>query len=179
MNTLDAILTRQSCRAYKDEQIEKDELTKILIAANAAPIGMATFQCISLTVIQDKALLDKIEANAVASMPPEAPNKHPLYNAPTCILVSVKKEEGPFAAMHPLSASCIMENMLLEATELGLGSTYLMGVAAMLAQNTALCAECKVPDDFTPVAMAAIGYAEAHPEKREGRTDKLATATVM
>lgn len=172
MNTLDAILSRSSCRAYTDEQITEDELNSLLVAANAAPISMGTFPCMALTVIQSKELMGKIET-AVTTAMPQMPNKHPLYNAPTCILVSVKKEEGMPAAMHPLSASCIMENMLVEATELGLGSTYLMGAPAVMSQVPELCKAVKVPDGFTPIAMAAVGHAAESPTKKEPTTTKI------
>jgi nitroreductase len=177
MNTLDAILTRQSCRAYKDEQITEDNLQKLLIAANAAPVGMGLFDAVSLTVIQDKEIFSKIEEGLKALMP-NNPNPKPMYNAPTCILVSVKKEDGPFAAMHPLSASCIMENILIEATELSLGSTYIMGAAVVISQSQELCTAAKVPDGFTPVAMAAVGHSILPIEKREENIRKLAVEIV-
>lgn len=172
MDTLDAILSRCSCRDYTDEQITEEQLNSLLVAANAAPVAMGTFQCMALTVIQDRALMNKIEEATVAAMP-QSPNKHPLYNAPTCILVSVKKEEGMLAAAHPMSASCIMENMLIEAAGLGLGSAFLMGTAMVMAQNPELCKEAKVPDGFMPVAMAAIGHAAATTVKKEPKTEKI------
>lgn len=177
MNTLDAILSRCSCRSYTDEQISEEALHSLLVAANAAPVGMGTFPCMALTVIQDKALLNKIEAAVTAAMP-QMPNKHPLYNAPTCILVSVKKEDGVRAAMHSLSASCIVENILVEAADLGLGSTYLMGAAAMMVNMPELCKAAKVPDGFTPIAMAAVGHAAAAPAKKEPTTVKIACERV-
>jgi Nitroreductase len=175
MNTLDAILTRQSCRAYTDEQITEDNLQKLLIAANAAPVGMGLFEAVSLTAIQDKEILGKIEKGLKVLIPN---NPNPMYNAPTCILVSVRKEEGPHAAMHPLSASCIMENILLEATELGLGSIYLMGAVAVISQSQELCAATKIPDGFIPVAMAAVGYSCSTVEKREGNIGKFVVERV-
>lgn len=170
MNTLETILKRSSCREYTDKQITDEELNKILIAANAAPVGMAQYEDVALTVIQDKKVLDKIEENSCKLMP-NIPNKHPLYNANTCILVSVKQDKEPVAEMLNLSASCIMENMLIEATELGLGSTYLMGVIASMKQNAELCKEVKVPDGFIPVSMVAVGYSAKGRTKKQGRNN--------
>lgn len=129
----------------------------------------------ALTVIQNKELMNQIEEAAASAMPQM---KHPLYNAPTCILVSVKKEEGMAAAMHPMSASCIVENMLVEAADLGLGSTFLMGASVVMAQNAELCKAAKVPDGFVPVAMAAVGHAAAEPSRKEATTNKIACERV-
>lgn len=82
MNTINTILKRQSCRNFKDEQVSKEQIEQILIAANASPVGMAKYECFNITVIQNKELLNKLEENAVNYMP-QNPNKHPLYNAPT------------------------------------------------------------------------------------------------
>jgi FMN reductase [NAD(P)H] len=56
METLDAINKRKSIRAYKDEQITKEELDAIVGVANKAP-NAGPFQ---VTVIQDKEFLDEI-----------------------------------------------------------------------------------------------------------------------
>lgn len=177
MNTLDAILSRCSCRAYTDEQITEEQLNSLLVAANAAPVGMGTFPCMALSVIQDKKLMNKLEEATIAAMP-QSSNPHPLYNAPTCILVSVKKEDGMLAAAHPMSASCIMENMLIEAADLGLGSAFLMGTAMVMAQNPELCKEAKIPDGFTPVAMAAVGHAAESIGKKSPTTEKIISARI-
>lgn len=49
----------------------------------------------------------------------------PLYNAPALILVSSKKM--PFPNIEFVDAGCIMQNMMLEATEQGLGSVVIWG----------------------------------------------------
>ena len=41
METLKSMLVRHSCRSYTDQQITDEQLEKILMAANAAPIGRA------------------------------------------------------------------------------------------------------------------------------------------
>ena len=43
MNTLEAIATRKSTRAYTPEQISEEALDTILKAASAAPIAMAKY----------------------------------------------------------------------------------------------------------------------------------------
>ena len=177
MNVLQAMLARRSCRDFTAEPVTEKEIEQLLLAANAAPVGMARFDAIALSVIQDPALLSGIEGAACAAAP-EAANKHPLYHAPAGILVSVKQEEGRTGEMHRMSAACVMENILLEAAELGLGSVYLMGVMAALSQDAALCAAAKVPAGFVPVAMAAVGHSAAELEPHPATAERSACARV-
>ncbi len=177
MNTMETILFRQSCRDYTGEQIPEEALRTILTAANAAPVGMKTYDALHLSVIQNKAVLDQMEA-AVLAARPDMPHKHPLYHAPTCILVSTKQAEPMVAAMHAQSAACVVENMLLAATELGLGSTYIMGAPLVMMQNAALCQAAGVPEGFAPVAMAAVGYSAVPMEKKEPKLDQFACTRV-
>ena len=172
MNTLDTILSRCTCRAYTDEQITDEELEKLLIAANAAPVGMGAYDGIHLTILQNKEVMGKIET-AVAKAMPDLQVEHALYNAPTCIVVSVKDE-----VMHALSASCVMENILLEATELGLGSAYLMLAASISAPVPELCAAMGISEGYKPIAMAAVGHSAMETKKKEPVTDKLACVKI-
>ncbi len=174
MNTLDAILSRRSCREFTAEQISEEELQTLIAAANAAPVGMGRFDGLSLTVIQDQSLLAKIEEKVKAALPPERKLEHPLYQIPTGILVCARKGDERETLMYALSASCVVENILLAATELGLGSVYLMAAAVMLAQDPALMRAARVPEGFAPVAMAGVGHSSAPAQKREPVCNKIA-----
>lgn len=55
----------------------------------------------------------------------------------------------------------MIENMLLAATELGLGSLYVQGAVRAMrgtAQESKLRALLDLPEEFTPVGSAAVGY---------------------
>ena len=170
MTTMDAILTRQSCRGFEDRQITEEQLEQLLVAANAAPVGRAMFENVALSVLQDKELFAGIEA-AMKKMAPDYPNPHPLYNAPTGILVCVPGE--PVADVNWMNAACVMENILLAATDMGLGSTFIMGAVAAMRQNPDICAAAKVPEGFVPVCMAIVGYSAAEVTRREATTEKF------
>ena len=55
----------------------------------------------------------------------------------------------------------IMENMLLAATNLGLGSVYLMGAVAALNNHPDLVAQLQLPEGFVPTAAIALGHPAA------------------
>lgn len=159
METLKAIAVRKSTRAYRPEQIKEQELEAVLSAACMSPVGMGRHDTVHLTVIQNRELLNKIAAGGKVNGPHED-RGDPFYGAPTMVLVSADKSAGiPGAGIEAMNAACIIENMLIAATDLGLGSVYLMGVVAMaINTNKELQREMGIPEGFEPVAAVAIGY---------------------
>ncbi|MBC3887817.1 nitroreductase [Acetobacterium paludosum] len=172
METMKAIAKRKSSRVFKAQQITETELTTILQAANAAPVGMGQFESVKLTVIQNKALLEKID-EAVAALFAKT-GTHPTYGAPTVILVSGAELKGPMSGVPYCNAAVIIENMAVAAADLGLGSCYLMGIIAAISIDMALCAELKVPQGFVPCSAIALGYATEELTEKELTTGKLA-----
>ena len=107
METMKAIASRQSCSTYTGEQITDDELQTILKAANAAPIGMGKFEEVKLTVIQNKDLLNKFDSTGAKFF--GNPESHPLYGAPTVILVSAINPGNAHTFVSYCNAACIVE----------------------------------------------------------------------
>lgn len=173
MEFMNVIKNRQSCRAFTDKKVTESELTTILQAANAAPVGNGMYQNVQLTVIQNEELLAKLEANTHNAIPAM---EHAIYGASTVIAINCKKEEN--AAMGMANASTIAENILLAATSLGLGSVYLMAVPMTAQYNAELCKEIKVPEGFVPCAMVAVGTPQAAMKERELTTGRIQTEYV-
>ncbi|BCN30272.1 nitroreductase family protein [Anaeromicropila herbilytica] len=57
MELMKAIVSRNSIRKYKPEQITEDELNLILKAGCAAPIGMGKYNYMHITVIQNPSFI--------------------------------------------------------------------------------------------------------------------------
>ena len=53
---METIAKRCSCRAYRPEQITPEELKQLLQAANAAPVGMAKYETLKISVVQSREL---------------------------------------------------------------------------------------------------------------------------
>ncbi len=177
METMDAILKRRSCRSFTDQQISDEDLHRLLVAANAAPVGMATYDQLAISVIQDKQLIDKMEQAAKTALP-DMRAEHPVYNAPTLILVSAKEKSGNYEPMHRMSVGCIIENIMLEAADLGLGSIFLMAVPTLAGKSPAIREAARVPEGFVPFAAAGVGYAAAPAPAHEASVDVIPTAYV-
>lgn len=56
------------------------------------------------------------------------------------------------------NAACVIENMLIAATDAGVDSIYLWGAVQALARNPELCAKMGIPEGFKFVSAAALGY---------------------
>lgn len=168
-----AIATRQSCRSYTGEQITDDQLKMILEAANASPISMGKYEEVHLTVIQNKDLLAKLDN--VGAKYFKNPEMRPTYGAPTVILVSgiiPKNQKNPTSYCN---AGCIIENMALTATDLGIGHVYILGTAIALGFEPELCIECKIPEGFTPISALALGKTTMVFTEREMTMSNIAT----
>ena len=164
MELYQAMFTRCSCRSYTDAPVTDGELGAILAAANAAPVGMAAYHTVHLTVIRNKEFLAGLSAATKEFMKRDG---DPLYGAPVLVLVSGKPAMPPTIEFQ--NAAAIIENMLLTATDLGLGSVYLMGAIAALKTKPELVELLGLPEGFVPVAAAAIGHPTVPAVQREER----------
>lgn len=155
MEMIKTIAMRKSTRSYKTEQISDGSLTTILNAGCAAPVGMGAYDSVHLTVIQNSILLDKI-TKVTADLFGNLKMK-PFYGAPTIVIVSSKSnDKAPTVGVA--NAACIIENMTLAATDLGLGSVYLWAFLASFSADAELLKELVLPEGFVPVSALAIGY---------------------
>ncbi|MBR5571096.1 MAG: nitroreductase family protein [Oscillospiraceae bacterium] len=164
MELKQAIFTRCSCRSFTDAPVTDAELNEVLAAANAAPVGMGAYHTVHLTVIRNKDFLAGLSAATKEFMKRD---NDPLYGAPVLVLVSGKPGMPPTIEFQ--NASTIIENMLLTATDLGLGSVYLMGAIAALKTKPELVEMLGLPEGFVPIAAAAIGHSAAPAALREAQ----------
>jgi nitroreductase len=180
--TLKIIKQRRSVRSYKDDQIKDEELQAVLEAGTYAP--NAGGQAWHFTVVQNKELLERLNLAAK-----EVARQHDfeglralgnnekfncLYGAPTLIIVS-----GNEHAPMPLDADCAaaMENMLIAAESLGLGSCWIFFVllAFQSPQGNELGKLLKIPEGYKLYDAAAFGYKKARAPKAVDRKPDLVT----
>ena len=164
--------TRKSCRAYVDEQITTSQLKALLQAGCAAPVARGKFEQLQITVVQDKELLELIDAAAKQSYGDETFSC--TRGAPTVIVVSVQEDQGQIAPNMIASAACVVQNMHLAATDLGLGSVYLGSIQA-ISNSFEVLYKLKLQDGFWPVAALAVGNAVEPAEERTVSMTKIFT----
>lgn len=98
MEFMQVIRRRKSVRKFIDKQISEEELREILFAGCAAPISRKDYHSIKFTVVQDKAMLDKISGATDSS-------SDPLYHVPTLIIISSTK--AAVGHVEYLNVACI------------------------------------------------------------------------
>lgn len=176
MNTMETIFSRKSVRSYTGESITAEELSTILKAANASPVGMGQFDNLHLTVITNMELLGKIEKATAAMF--GKPDMHPLYNAPTLVLVSSKEPAPMMENVTYSNAAVMVHNMALAATELGVGSCYIWGAVAAVSHNAEILAEFKLPEGFIPCCAICLGKTDEKYEPKEVPANRISQNTI-
>lgn len=147
------LYSRYSCRNYTAEPVSPAELDAVLAAGNAAPVGMGAYHTVHMTVIRNKEFLTSLNKLTADFMKREG---DPLYGAPILILISAKPGMPP--TIEYQNTGTIIENMMLTATDFGLGSVYLMGAIAALKTDPDLVAKLDLPEGFAPIAAMALGH---------------------
>ena len=179
MNISEAIAKRESVRAYLDKPVPADDLAKIVEAGQWAP-NAGEFQ---ISVIRNADLRQRINDLAYDAMinsgiefiqqRASLPGYQPLYGAPVLILLS-GPTAAPFSAVNTALAA---ENMILEATALGLGSCYVVSpsLAFNAEANRALAQESGIPDGYAFQCAVIVGYAAAENKFSVGERIKKGT----
>lgn len=166
MKTLEAIAKRKSTRNYIPEQIPEEALQTILQAGSAAPVAMAKYDSLHITVVQNPELLKKIN-NATADMMEKVlgVRKNTDFGAKTLLFVSSTEVHRP--GTNHANAGIVMENMVLAATALGIDSVILGGAPGAVAADPELMQALGIPEGFRPLLGCFLGYgAEETPVKK-------------
>lgn len=165
---LQNLLTRRSCRAYKEEQIGQEELEAILKAGQYAPTGMGK-QSPIIVVVQDAEKIREVERLNGAVM--GNPDSHPFYGAPTLIVVFGDSE----SSLGVADANLVIGNLLNAANAVGVDSCYIWRARESFESEggKALKKAWNIPDKYVGIGNVILGYGkpdgkrEAAPRKED------------
>ncbi len=184
MEALELIKSRRSTRKYASAPVEADKLDQVLEAGRYAPSG-GNCQTTHFIVIKQKAVLDKLADLArqeFAKMEIEENTYFSLvksiqaskagiyvfhYNAPVLIVTANRKDYGNNMA----DCSCALENMMIMANALDLGSCWINQLR-WLNENPVLLTYMKelgLKEEERVYGALALGYADT-PDKLPVRT---------
>lgn len=156
MNFIDIAKARFSVRNYAGKPVESDKIDRILEAAHVAPTA-ANLQPIRMILVQSQNGLKKVG---------KAAN---IYGAPLAIIVCADHNRAwvrPFDKKNTcdIDASILTDHMMLQATELGLGSVWIC-----YFKPEVISREFQLPDNLEPVNILTIGYSN----EKDARPDRF------
>lgn len=172
MALMDIIKARHSIRKYTKEQIKRADLEKILEAGNYAP-NAGGGQRSMLVAIHNKELATQIGKCNMAHfdrthlagsfVSKEQPStiddptiKNGFYDAPTVVCVFCQDN----FLFKTADAFCMMENMVLQATELGIASCIVSRGYETFAsiEGQKWMKEWNIPAGYTCQGFVILGY---------------------
>lgn len=183
MDVFSCIATRHSTRKFKEEPVPQEVLDKVIEAGRQAPSGKHKNQS-RFIVIRKKEVLQELIALvqqefAKMEVTPENDDNFGgairaakkggyvfMYNAPVLIVVANKRDYGNKYA----DVSCAMQNMMLAANALDLGSCWINQLR-WLQDNPVLRAYLQklgIAEDEEVCASLSIGYPDT-PDGLPGR----------
>ena len=174
MNTIESIMKRKSTRGYQSKQISDADLELILRSGMAAPVGSGAYDTLHITVVQNQNLFSKINSEVtqmIFKMMGKKMDKN--FGAPTMIFVSSKPAKMP--GLEYANAACVLENMAIAATSLGIDNIIWGGASAAVAQSVELQKSLKIPEDYKPILCISLGYAKENesPKKHDISVNKV------
>lgn len=185
---MDIIKNRHSVRKYTDRQISRQALEKILEAGNFAP-SAGGGQRSRMVAVRNAELAKKIGIMNMQSfsrkflagsyVSKEQPSviddpsiKNGFYDAPTVVAIFSQSN----FLFKTADAFCIAENMLLQATELGIASCIISrGEETFLSdEGRKLLKEWGVPDNYTCQCFVILGYIDGKtPQTKPRKSDRI------
>ena len=185
MTVEECIKTRRSTRKYLARPVEDDKLERVIEAGRCAPSG-GNNQSAHLLVIKNRDVLKELAvqvkhefeqmevteglyaslASAIRASKGEKYVFH--YDAPVLIVVANKRNYGNSMA----DSACVLENMMLMANGLNLGSCWINQLR-WLSENEALLktlGALGLKEDERVCGALALGY----PDTVDGLPDRVA-----
>ncbi len=188
--TINTILNSGSTRAFSNRNIEDRTIDLIIKCGIKAPSAMNK-QPWHFSVVKDRRLLDKINAEAPAgppggagpkkpdapqpqSPPGNAPKRHMFSNAPVVIIISATVD----SQFSTFDAALACQNMSIAAQSLGLGSRIVASPTIVLngSKEKEYRKILQIPDGKKVVAALLLGYPDKSPDGVSGASTRNSNA---
>lgn len=146
MDFLELAKKRYSCRSFSNKKVEREKLEKILEAGRVAPTAV-NYQPQRILVLQEKEQLEKL-----CECTPYG------WSAPVIMIVCYdknvswkRKYDGKDEGI--VDASIVTTHMMLEITDLGLGTTWIGSFDPEKVRKV-----YQIPEHYEIIALLPIGY---------------------
>ncbi len=161
MQTIEAILSRKSVKAYQPTEVPKALIEKIAQAGSYAPTGR-NLQSPIILAVTNKEIRDKLSRINAEIMGAEGSD--PFYGAPAVLVVLAKKD----CRTRVYDGSLVMGNMLLAAHELGLGACWIHRAkeAFELPEGKELLQSLGIDEEYEGIGNCVVGYPAKEPTQK-------------
>ncbi|WP_346944353.1 nitroreductase family protein [Clostridium sp.] len=149
---------RRSIRKFQDKELNEDTLVTLIKAATAAPTACNSRPW-EFIIITEKSVLSEVNENIYFGK----------YDAPAMIVVCGNMKlamSGPVKDFWVQDCSAAIENILLAATSMELGSVW-VGLYPVESSYRPLYKILNLPKEVIPMGIVYVGYAA---EEKESRT---------
>ncbi len=156
---LNAIYARRSIREFiQDKPVERNKLETLLKAAMAAP-SACNIQPWDFIVIEDKESIREIQDNI---------DEYAKYDPTVIIVICGNNEFIPWKGYGIIDCACAMENIMIAAHAMGLGTVCIGGFDQRRVKE-----QLEIPENIEAVGMLYVGYPG---EEKKPRTKYLEEA---
>ena len=159
MDFFETISKRFSVRGYTDEKVSDEDLNKILKAAAMAPtaVNYQPFKVYVFDTDKNKEALKKVY------------HADWFVEAPLVLCVAVSKEDAWTRGLDgknfaDIDGTIVMDNIILAATSLGLGTCYIG------AFNPDAADDLIDSEKYTPLLFTPLGYIDASPRVQDKKS---------
>lgn len=152
--TLNTIYNRTSCRSFQETAIPTEIIQTIVEAGLQAPSGR-NLQVCHITVITNQDMIKRLTA-AINQELNRDNNSSCFYHAHTIVIVSGSRDSSHLN----YDGSCILQNIFLAATSLGIGSCWINQLKGIedVPSIRAILTKCHIPSSHLVVGCASLGY---------------------
>jgi nitroreductase len=146
MNFIELVKERYSLRSFDVKKVEQEKLDLVLKAGQLAPTAV-NYQPQRILVIENEEALAKLRECTIYH-----------FNAPMALLACGNKDEAwkrnyDGKNHSDIDASIVATHMMLQATELGLGTTWVGHFDPTAIRNA-----FNIPSNLEPLCILPIGY---------------------
>ena len=149
---LNVIKKRRSIRTYKADAIPEEILNAVLEAGTFAPTGGGKQSpiIVAITSPQYRKKIAELNAEVMGA------ESDPYYGAPVVVLVLADGNTNIFIE----DGSCVLENMMLAAHAIGLGSCWIYAAKVLFSteEGAAFQKELGLSETDQIVGSIAVGY---------------------
>lgn len=174
---IEAIEARRSVRAYKDTPVEHEKLELLAKCGVLAPSAMNRQEW-EVRIVENKAWIDGATATYLKAV--EGTDKAKYMLTPTfknifrnaAAVIFVGAPDGVFSGEN---VGCMAQNIMLAATELGLGTCFL-GSVQMIFAEPAMAEHLQslgFSDGYKLRYALAVGYPDESPEAKPRDMSKI------